>query len=235
MLAAVGYEPTPPKRLVRYLPWIHRIRLRLMKYTYQIMYTPGKQLIMADALSRRSFSTDENWEFKSQPDDNFRHRIKYCIEGWPDKSQFTEELIPYWQHNSDISLHNGLLLIGTHIIIPSCMRTEIFKKLHDGHHDLVENCRTCAKFRPRKIEPLLPSEFPECPWQVVGADLLKCKGHWYLIISYYFSRSIEIAKLGDLSVGTIIKYSKSIISRHGVPVVDGPTVEHNSITHNSYI
>ncbi|KAJ8883517.1 hypothetical protein PR048_015361 [Dryococelus australis] len=85
------------------------------------------------------------------------------------------------------------------------MRTVILKKLHDGHQgitkcralakeriwwprmslqlkDLVENCCTCAKFRPRKTKQLLPSEFPKRPWQVMGADLLKCKGRWYLII-----------------------------------------------------
>ncbi|KAJ8897260.1 hypothetical protein PR048_002606 [Dryococelus australis] len=122
----------------------------------------GKQLIMADALSRRPCSTDKNWEcteeilsyvytvvsnlpttdtklqeiaVRSQRKDNLRHLIRYCTEGWPDKSQLTEELIPYWQHHSDISLHNGLLRIGTFIIIPSCMRIEIHKKLHDGHQE----------------------------------------------------------------------------------------------------
>ncbi|KAJ8891385.1 hypothetical protein PR048_010901 [Dryococelus australis] len=70
--------------------------------------------------------------------------------------------------------------------------------------DLVENCSSCADFTPRKIEQLLTSEFPE---------LNK------LIIADYFSRFIEIAKLDDLSVGTIIKHTKSIFSQHGYPEV----------------
>ncbi|KAJ8880103.1 hypothetical protein PR048_020726 [Dryococelus australis] len=168
-----------------------------------------KQLIMADALLPSPCSTYGNWELTEEmltyvytavshvtATDTKHHEIA------PDKSQLTKELIPCWQHRCAISLHNGLLFIGEHLVASHVSELK----------DLVEKCCTCAEFTLRKIEPLLPSEFPERPSQVVGADLLKCKAD-------YFSKFTEIDKLDDLSVGTIIKHTKSIFTRHGVPEV----------------
>ncbi|KAJ8876343.1 hypothetical protein PR048_020788 [Dryococelus australis] len=116
-------------------------------------------------------------------------------------------------------------------MIPSCMRTEILKKLHDGHQGI-------TKCIGQKSEPLLPTEFPERPWQVwargEGADLLKCKGHWYLIRADYFSRYIEIAKFDVISVRTIIKKPNQYLLDMKSLMLCCPTVEHNSIAHHSY-
>lgn len=38
---------------------------------------------------------------------------------------------------------------------------------------LVESCDTCARERINHKEPLIPSEFPERPWEVIGTDLFE--------------------------------------------------------------
>jgi len=35
-------------------PRLQRIRLRLMRYNYEVVYVPGKQLVLADCLTRRN-------------------------------------------------------------------------------------------------------------------------------------------------------------------------------------
>lgn len=37
---------------------------------------------------------------------------KFCKEGWPDKSQIPEDVLPYW-YPCDISDQNGIILFGT--------------------------------------------------------------------------------------------------------------------------
>ena len=54
---------------------------------------------------------------------------------------------------------------------------------------------------------------------MVGADLLKVSGNWYLIMADYYSRYIEVAKLENLSSDAVINHMKSIFARHGIPEV----------------
>ena len=36
--------------------------------------------------------------------------------------------------------------------------------------DMVENRKVCAKHRQQRVEPFLPTPFPERPWQMIGTD-----------------------------------------------------------------
>ena len=45
----------------------------------------------------------------------------------------------------------------------------------------------------QKTEPMMPSTFPELPWQKVGMDLFEWHKLAYLIIMDYYSRFIKIA------------------------------------------
>jgi transposase InsO family protein len=66
-------------------------------------------------------------------------------------------------------------------------------------------------------EPLLPTEFPERPWQKVALDLFELNGQMYLLVIDNFSRCIEIAKLFNTSSQSVINHLKSIFARHGIP------------------
>lgn len=57
---------------------------------------------------------------------------------------------------------------------------------------MVEQCPTCAKEAREGKEPLLPTQLPDYPWQVVGTDLFEIKGIHYLITVDYFSRYPEV-------------------------------------------
>jgi hypothetical protein len=148
--------------------------------------------------------------------------------------------LPYWSYRADISKMDGILLYGSRILVPRPLRTDMLKKIHEGHQgitkcrafakstvwwpclskqikEMVENCKLCAENSTSKTEPLLPTAYPDRPWQIVGADLLKSKGRWYLLVSDYYSRFMEVAKLNDLKMGTIVTHTKSFFARHGVP------------------
>ena len=77
----------------------------------------------------------------------------------------------------------------------------------------------CSKFQPPTTQPLIPSSLPQLPWQKVGTDLFEYMQKQYLIIVDYYSRFIEAALLSDTSSGTVVRHTKSIFARHGIPEV----------------
>ena len=166
--------------------------------------------------------------------------IKYCQEGWPQKNLIPGLVKPYVHVAAELTVQNDLLLRGSRIVIPVSLQPEILKKLHIAHQgihkcrqraqqsvwwlglncqltDLIYNCRKCCKDRSQHPEPLIPSEFPSLPWQKLATDLFYWKGSAHLLIIDYYSRYIETAKLSSESSSEVIRHTKSILYRHGIP------------------
>ena len=142
-------------------PRIQRFRMRLMRYRYTIIHVPGKSLTTADTLSRaplKDGATDEEGlmeetniyvdsvmeilpaseaylsELRKQlsADSVSAEVMKYCIEGWPDRSRLDVLVRSYWTERAVLSTHNELLLRGTRLVIPSVMRTRVLDKIHES-------------------------------------------------------------------------------------------------------
>ena len=126
------------------------------------------------------------------------------------------------------------------IVIPSSLHEDMLDRLHTGHQGitkcrrralqsvwwpglnshlerLVTNCAECCRNRVQHPELLLPTTFPNLPWQKVASDLFVWKNSHYFLVIDYFSRYIEIVKLNSESTGAIIKHMKSIFARHWIP------------------
>lgn len=50
----------------------------------------------------------------------------------------------YWAERAFLTEHEGLLLKGTRLVIPSAIRNDILTKLHKGHESVVK-CRERAQ------------------------------------------------------------------------------------------
>ena len=84
--------------------------------------------------------------------------------------------------------------------------------------ELVSSFATCLEHRNyQQKEELIQHDIPSSPWMKVGLDLLTLKNKKYMLIVDYYSKFIEICLLPDTSSPTIIKYMKSIFTRHSVP------------------
>ena len=81
-----------------------------------------------------------------------------------------------------------------------------------------ENCKVCAKYRQQRAEPLMPTPFPERPWQMIGTDLFELDNLNYLIVVDYFSCYIEVAAMQKTTKShEVIRALKAIFARHGIP------------------
>ena len=148
---------------------------------------------------------------QAQADDATCQNIQeFCMHGWPDKAKLGPEEKLYLQVAADITIQQGLLLKGSCIVIPVAMQKTILGKIHEGHQgitkcrerakqsvwwpglskqieDLVEKCDKCSKERQNRVEPMMPSDVPERPWQTVGSDLFELNGSNYLLVVDYLS------------------------------------------------
>ena len=166
--------------------------------------------------------------------------IKYCQEGWPEKNLVPGPVKPYIHVSGELTVQNDLLLRGSRIIIPISLQLDMLEKLHSAHQgilkcrqraqqsvwwlglnrqltDLVNNCPKCCKDRYQHPEPLIPSKLPSLLWQKLASDLFYWKSSAYLLIIDYYSRYIEIAKLSGESSSEVVRHTKSIFVRHGIP------------------
>lgn len=159
-------EQIEKKNLTKAPARLQRLLLRLQHYDYNIRYKPGKDLLLADALSRLSTHDKQEMEGLSikihhivsvtsvkleqikeetARDEELQLLTQMVIQGWPEKRQQVQPLLrEYWTIRDDISVENGVLMAGSRIIIPKSMQKEILEKIHQGHLGM-EKCRLRAK------------------------------------------------------------------------------------------
>lgn len=134
---------------------IQRMLLKVQPYALDIKYKPGKELHIADALSRdylpdTSGSCEEEFEvhlLESGHVGEFTYPdlVKYTKEeltplynvilhGWPEnKKQLPENVKDYWSFRDELSIQDGLILKSERIVIPATMQKLILERLHLGH------------------------------------------------------------------------------------------------------
>ena len=128
----------------------------------------------------------------------------------PTDLSYKRDLSPYWRVRGHLTLHDNLLLYGSHIVVPKSLKATILQKIHKEHQgiqrccqcttllvrwpgvskdieQLVKLCPICAKASPLHREPLIYSPLPNDPWKKVDRST-------YLLVVDYFSRFIEISR-----------------------------------------
>ena len=130
--------------------------LRLQPYDITIKYKPGKEMLLADPLSRLSpeesgpitgmevhihdicpqFTEDILGRIKTETrkDSELNALKDFVYSGWPStQKELPTILKPYWPYRDKLALEAGILLKGSRVIIPETMQPEILEKLHMAH------------------------------------------------------------------------------------------------------
>ena len=153
-------------------PCIQRFLLRLYRYDFTLNYTPGKNMVVSDTLSRAYLKdqkpeipdaemnymihsvisslpiSDEKlkqFQTETSKDETLRTLHKYVMNGWPkNKNDINPTTMPYFNIRDEISVVNGLALKGERIIVPLSMRKEMKQIIHSGHQG-IEKCKARAR------------------------------------------------------------------------------------------
>ena len=243
---------------------MQRMRMRLQHYNLKLIHRPGKEMFIADTLSRAfandtepedlfddevevnivQVSQDKLIQFRNLTamDPSLQNLKNAVLHGWPDQVKLcTPDLRPYFTYRDEITYEDELLFKGNRIIIPSNLRSDMLKRIHESHmgitkskqlardflywpgmsaqiEDVVSKCSSCQSYRKQQsVEPMISHDIPNLPWSKVATDLFSYKGRDYIICVDYFSKYPDIALLPDTSADSVISALKTIFARFGIP------------------
>ncbi|XP_046142800.1 uncharacterized protein K02A2.6-like [Osmia bicornis bicornis] len=148
------------KNIHKVTPRLQRLMLKLTKYTIDLEYLPGKQMLIADLLSRShlnkvetevannadneivhslntyvamSQSRVEEFQKATANDTKLKQIINYSLNGWPQakcKSADTH----YWLLRNEITYHKGILFLNDNkILVPELLQSEMIRLAHKPH------------------------------------------------------------------------------------------------------
>ena len=153
------------KPLVNAPPRLQRMLLRLQQYDFQIEYKPGKDMTLADTLSRLpspgnketidldmtigqvrfSASKVKQLQEESKKDPQLSQLIPIIAQGWPESIKSLPEAIrSFWSFRDEISMEDGIILKGERVIIPQSLKQDTLNQLHAAHQG-VEKTRLRAR------------------------------------------------------------------------------------------
>ena len=144
---------------------LQRMLLQLQKYNLQFVYKKGKELYLADALSRAyPEETPEEAEFEHDvmtvlsisparmtelqretlADPSMQKLGKYIKDGWPTyERSVPSDLKPYFPFRDELVVENDVIMKGQRAVIPVALRQVYIAVLHKGHMG-VERTRQLA-------------------------------------------------------------------------------------------
>lgn len=133
---------------------LQRMRLTLQKYDLLVKYTPGKELYIADTLSRNPSKEEESEVFEVNVleclpvrdetleecrqaisrDKDLSTMLQYAKSQWPsNKEDIPGPLKTYWPYRDEIHEEEGLLFRSNRLVIPEEMKSTILARLHKAH------------------------------------------------------------------------------------------------------
>ena len=141
------------KNLANAPPRLQRMLLELQRYDVTIKYRPGKEMQLADALSRcparasQEIKLDmrvdyiaftkpwiEKLKDSTQRDPILATVYQLTQQGWPHQRRHVPRLARrYWDFRDELSTDDGMLLKGPRLIIPGELQEEYLSRLHEGH------------------------------------------------------------------------------------------------------
>ena len=152
---------------------LHQAPLRLQKmimttqkYSLDVTYRPGKQLVLADTLSRAFLPEcgepiEEKFDInilqtlpisntklhqlkeETKKDPHLQQLASVITTGWPKtKQDVPAKCLPYWNYRDELSVCNDIIFKSEKVIIPKSMQQEMLHIIHSSHLG-VEKCKRC--------------------------------------------------------------------------------------------
>ena len=252
-------KPVPTVAAAR----IQRWALTLAAYAYKIRFKPGKDHGNADALSRLpvpgkcqeppqpaelvlmmqtlddSPVTVHHIRTEMQSDPFLSEVVEFVKHGWP--QNVPVEFHPFWLHRDELTVEQGVLVLGTRTFIPEKFRGFVLKELHDGHqgmtivralarssvwwpnidHDItriIKECRSCQE--NAALPPAKRVAWPStsAPWQRIHIDHAgPVEGRVLLLIVDAYSKWLEVVQVPSTATAATLDVLRDTFARFGLP------------------
>ena len=154
-------ESITKKALATAPPRLQRMLLQLQKYNLKIVHIPGKEIPVADTLSRKYLPpepednmTDDldlhvhmvtknlpvsdqkmkQLRLATSADTQLQSLMSVINLGWPEaRSDCPPNITEFWNFRDELSVIDGIILKGHRILVPKALRAEMLDKIHSSH------------------------------------------------------------------------------------------------------
>ena len=125
--------------------------LRIQPYDIVIRYKPGKEVTLADTMSRQPCSNADSLEsdveishvqFSTQKRETrnankLQSILKVIVNGWPDRQRdLHTQLRHFWPYRDELVADHSIALKGNQIVLPASLHAETLAKLLESHQGI---------------------------------------------------------------------------------------------------
>ncbi|KAK3744564.1 hypothetical protein QZH41_003505 [Actinostola sp. cb2023] len=139
-------------------PRLQRMMMRLQKYNFEVSYERGRNIHLADALSRAYLPSTEHpsgVEFEvvnnasclsmsseriqgiriaTEADESLQILMEIILRGWPEERKILPaQATPYFSIRDELTVQDGLIFRGQRVVVPQGLRQEMKQKIHSSH------------------------------------------------------------------------------------------------------
>ena len=181
----------------------------------------------------------------ARSDSDYQVLLKAVTEGFPvSKELLPYPLLPFWSVRHELSSHNGLILKGCRIVIPTASRRVTLDALHDSHQGIdrtkrrarqtvwwpgvnsditntVSSCNVCQERRASlPKEPMASEPPPSRIFEDMSSDIFTLGGRDFLVCVDRLSNWPVIFQFprGDTTSRQVIQSLREVFVTLGVPV-----------------
>ena len=165
------------------------------------------------------------------------------LNGWPDSCKDLDpELKSYWIHHFNLSIVDGIILLGEyHIVVLNGLCDQFLNALHYTHQGITKTlararshtywpgiaqdvlkicheCEICAEDHAYPRIPNIHHAGAHRPGFKYGADIGETDGHPHLIVIDYYSFTVFEHPFPSVSMSSVITAFKTIFSDTGIPL-----------------
>ena len=147
---------------------LQKMIMTVQKYSLNVVYRPGKELVLADTLSRAFLQDDDDsleekfevntlsvipmsdnklTELKDQTekDKQLQQLMNTIKTSWPtNKKDAPRECLPFWKFRDELSVSDNIIFKGEKVVTPTKMRPEMLRYIHSSHLG-IEKCKRRAR------------------------------------------------------------------------------------------
>ena len=137
--------------------------LRLIFYDIKVKCKKGKNMFLADTLSKAPFPETSHKEvqeimvykvaisdgklqqFRQQTTAELSNLVTTTLEGWPaERSEVSEDVKPYWTFREELDYVDGAVYRSERVVIPPSLRKYALDCIHSSHMGK-EKCKLRAR------------------------------------------------------------------------------------------
>ena len=255
-------KPTSPQALARIRRW--SLHLSMFEYTLQfrnttahanadalsrlplpevpaVNQTPPELVLLADHLSNSPVTATQIHD-QTRKDPQLAPVVQFVQQGWPSSCREQDQLAPFFDKKTELSIHEGCLLWGSQVIVPTPCRESVLNELKEGLpgctrmkglarmyvwwpgitkdiESTVSHCSECQQQQSTPpVAPLHPWAWLTRPWARLHLDYASpVQGKMILVLIDTNSKWIEAVCTPSATSSAVIEELRTLFAQFGIP------------------